>query len=393
MTQQDKAMTSHFRSGQNLDIAKGTTATDVIEAVRALVHSELAPISAEIDQRGRYPIEFLGKLAELGGFAAATPVAAGGTGLGLATQIDIMTEVGRECGSTAFLVWCQTTCARYLQHAPNAAARDRYLKAVCQGEILAGTGMSNTVKHLAGIENIHLKARRAGDAYVVSGALPWVSNIGTDHLIIVAAAVEDGGYVMFAVRGDATGLTLRPCPQFAGLEGTQTLNIRMKDVHIPAEDVLAHPKQFAAFMTGIKPAFVLGQLGMGFGIIEGSLRTIRESNVTTAHVNQFLDDQDEELSRTAGALIANAHEQAALAEQGKATMLDVLRLRLAASELTLRVANSAVLHAGAKGYLMRHPAQRRLREAVFVAIVTPALKHLRKEIHALEHAAVEEQTA
>jgi hypothetical protein len=33
---------------------------------------------------------------------------------------------------------------------------------------------------------------------------------------------------------------------------------------------------------------------------------------------------------------------------------------------------------------MRHPAQRRLREAVFVAIVTPALKHLRKEISALQ---------
>jgi len=39
---------------------------------------------------------------------------------------------------------------------------------------------------------------------------------------------------------------------------------------------------------------------------------------------------------------------------------------------------------------MRHPAQRRLREAVFVAIVTPALKHLRKEIHDLEqHANME----
>jgi hypothetical protein len=33
---------------------------------------------------------------------------------------------------------------------------------------------------------------------------------------------------------------------------------------------------------------------------------------------------------------------------------------------------------------MRHPAQRQLREAVFVAIVTPALKHLRKEIRDLE---------
>ncbi len=361
-------------------------ADELIGAVKTLVKAELAPISAAIDREGRYPAEFLHRLAEAGGFAAAVPVEHGGLGLGLATQIDVIGEVGRECGSTAFLVWCQTACARYLLLSPNEEVRQRHLTAVTRGEILAGTGMSNTVKHLAGIENIHLRARRVDDGYVVSGSLPWVSNIGNGHLAIVAAAVERGGYVMFAVRCDAEGVALHPCPDFAGLEGTQTLNIRMKEARIPDADVLAHPQQFPAYMAGIKPGFVLAQVGIGLGIVEGSLRTIRESNVTTAHVNQFLDDQGDDLAREAVALQAHARQLASQADAGKATTLDVLRLRLAASELTLRAANSAVLHAGAKGYLMRHPAQRRLRETVFVAIVTPALKHLRKEIHALEAA-------
>ena len=78
------------------------------------------------------------------------------------------------------------------------------------------------------------------------------------------------------------------------------------------------------------------------------------------------------------------------AENGTAPILDILRARANGSEATHAAAQSALLHAGAKGYLMRHPAQRRLREAVFVAIVTPALKHLRKEIHDLEqHANME----
>lgn len=370
-----------------------TTQDALIGAVQSLVKSDLAPIAAAVDQEGRYPAEFLRKLADIGGFAAAVPAADGGLGLGLATQIGIIGEAGRECGSTAFLIWCQTTCAHYLRHSPNPAVRARHLSAVARGEILAGTGMSNTVKHLSGIENIHLKARREGDGYVVSGSLPWVSNVGNTHLAIVAASVEDGGYVMFAVRGDAEGVSLRPCPEFSGLDGTRTLNIRMKDVSIPAQDVLAHPVQFKAYMDTIKPGFVLGQLGMGFGIIEGSLRTIHESNVTTAHVNQFLDDQGDELGREAAALRASAQRLSEQTDTGNVALIDVLRLRLAASELTLRAANSAVLHAGAKGYLMRHPAQRRLREAVFVAIVTPALKHLRKEIHALEQASAKARAA
>lgn len=388
MTQEGKDMSTQATAA----VATSDTAT-LIENVQALIKSDLAPITAEIDQQGRYPVEFLRKLGELGGFSATIPVEFGGTGLGLSAQIDVSTEVGRECGSTAFLVWCQSSCARYLLKSPNAAVRERYLADVSSGRLLSGTGMSNAVKHLAGIENIHLKARRENDGYVVSGSLPWVSNIGEDHLAIVAASVEEGGYVMFAVRGNAGGVTLKACPEFAGLEGTQTLNIRLKDVQVPAEDVLAHPEQFATYLATIKPAFVLGQVGMGFGIIEGSLRTIRESNVTTAHVNEFLDDQGDDLERAARALRANARALAEQADTDQAMVLDVLRLRLATSELTLRAANSAVLHAGAKGYLMRHPAQRRLREAVFVAIVTPALKHLRKEIQALEQTAHEAQAA
>ena len=368
-------------------------ATSLLGTVKSLVRSELAPISSEIDRQGRYPVEFLHHLADIGAFAAATPAAHGGLGLGLAAQIDIITEVGRECGSSAFLVWCQTTCARYLLQSPNAAVRERHLVPVLRGEILAGTGMSNTVKHLAGIENIYLKAKREGDGYRVTGALPWVSNLGDDHLAVVAASVEGGGYVMFAVECNTPGVSLHPCPEFSALEGTRTLNLRMRDVSIYADSVLAHPEQFAAYIAGIKPPFVLGQLGMGFGIIEASLQTMSESNVSTSHVNQFLDDQADELARSAAALQANARRLADLADHGKATVLDSLRLRLAASELTLKAANSAVLHTGAKGFLMRHPAQRRLREAVFVAIVTPALKHLRKEIHALEQAGAEVRAA
>jgi alkylation response protein AidB-like acyl-CoA dehydrogenase len=207
-----------------------------------------------------------------------------------------------------------------------------------------------------------------------------VSNVGIQHLIFAAASVEREGYVMVAIRGDAPGLSLHPCPEFSGLAGTRTLNLRFKDARIPSGDVVAHPDQFQTYMRRIKPGFVLGQTGMGFGIIEGSLKTIRESNINNAHVNRYLDSQEDSLAATLAQLKARA---ASLAEKadGGVPVLDVLQLRARVSELALEAANSAILHAGAKGYLMRHSAQRRLREAVFVAIVTPALKHLRKEIH------------
>ncbi|NYT67724.1 acyl-CoA/acyl-ACP dehydrogenase [Pusillimonas noertemannii] len=349
-----------------------------------LIETELAPQVQAIDREGLYPAQFMHKLGALGGFAAALPADSGGNGLGLATQIEVTAKVAQHCGSTAFLVWCQSSCAWYLQNSDNAAVRERYLHDVAQGRLLAGTGMSNAVKHLAGIEKIHLRARREGDGYVVTGSLPWVSNVGDGHLAIVAAAVEDEGYIMFATPSTAAGFESRPCLEFSGLEGTQTLNLRFQNVKVPAEDVLAHPDQFKQYISRIKPGFVLGQIGMGTGIVRACIAIAHDSNASVGHVNAFLDDQEVDLAAQLADIEARVASLAPLAQAGATDMLPVLKARAAISELTLKAANSAVLHAGAKGYLIIHPAQRRLREAVFVAIVTPALKHLRKEIHALE---------
>lgn len=374
---------------------------DYVSPIAALVKAELAPQVQAIDREGAYPAAFLRKLGALGGLGAAIPAQHGGAGLGLAEQIEVMAQVGRECGSTAFLVWCQAACGWYLLRTPNDAVRERYLPPVAQGALMAGSGMSNTMKHLAGIEKMHVKAVRDGNGYVLNGSLPWVSNVGEDHLLIAAAEVPGTGYVMFAVEGGTAGLEFKACPEFAGLEGTRTLNVRFHDVRLAAADVLAHPDQFPDYIQRIKAGFVLLQTGMGIGITDACLKIIQESNLMSAHVNAFLDDQGANLADELAALKGAVHTLARQAggrpaEGGDAPAtaapvapVQVLKLRLRTSELALKAANSAVLHAGAKGYLMRHPAQRRLREAVFVAIVTPALKHLRKEIHRLERLAAE----
>src|SRR5699024_4113126 len=242
--------------------------TRLLDSVEALIKSDLAPLTERIDQEGLYPEEFLHKLGGLGGFGTAVPVEFGGTMLGLAAQSDVVAAVARQCGATAFLVWCQAACASYLLHSANPSVRARYLRAVAGGDILAGTGMSNAIKHLAGIERIHLKAEQDDDGYLLTGALPWVSNISPDHLIMVAASVQGGGYVMAVVRGDAPGVSLHPCPGFSALEGTRTRNVRFKNVQVNAHDVLAHPDQFEQYIKHIKPGFILSQTGMGLGITQ-----------------------------------------------------------------------------------------------------------------------------
>lgn len=353
----------------------------LLQNVADLVKTELKPLVEDIDRKGLYPEDFLRKLGAAGGFACVGNESEGGSVLGLATQIAVLREIGKECGATAFSAWCQAACAWYLHQTPNQPVK-RYLPDILSGKVLAGTGMSNTVKHLAGIEEHLLQAEQCEGGYTVNGILPWVSNLGETHIWANTAQIGSS-YVMFVTGAQRQGVSLIPCPEFCALEGTRTFAIKFENVFVPHEDVIAEPNQFADFIKSIKPGFILLQIGIGAGIIDACLKEIELANVGS-ETNCFLPNGFDELSKRYSQLLAKTVQLADQAYTDQANMLETLQSRAEASRLCLDAAQSAALHAGAKGYLMASPVQRRVREAMFVAIVTPALKHLLKEISDLE---------
>ena len=154
----------------NHPVMKETTMSETAQLllgqVRSHVRTGLRPLVEQIDRQGFYPETWLRELGALGGFASLAQPEQGGSGLGLATQIEVMAAVGAECGATAFTLWCQGTFAWYLRQSGNPVARERYLPQVLRGELLTGTGMSNTVKHLSGIEKHLLQAEPEAGGYV-----------------------------------------------------------------------------------------------------------------------------------------------------------------------------------------------------------------------------------
>jgi alkylation response protein AidB-like acyl-CoA dehydrogenase len=358
-----------------------------IAAVRQLVAERLAPKAIDVDLKAEYPEDFMRALGAMGGFAGAVAPEHGGNGLGLGHVVEVMEEVSKVCMSTGFLVWCQTACARYIEMSDNETVKRTLLPRIARGEIMAGTGLSNTIKSCDTIEDFRLSAKRVDGGYVVNGVLPWVSNLGPKHYFatgcpVVGAPEGDDGLVFVLVDCQSPNFKLVDCAHFVALDGTRTLACHFKDTFVPDAMVLSHPEQSRAYVRRIKPGMVLAQMGMGLGLIDACAEMMRQSNKTHAHVNQYLDDQAGDIE---AALEEARKATLSLAESiegspGNAQVVDILKLRLAGGELSVRAAHAAMLHMGAKGYLQRSPAQRRLREAYFVAIVTPATKHLRREI-------------
>ena len=361
---------------------------ELISATRKIVDSDLKPLTVDIDLEGLYPEGVLRKLGGIGAFRYHLPSARADGQHDMPTALAAMAEVSHECLSTGFANWCQDTCGWYLQNATNDTVRDAWLPRVASGEVLAGTGMSNTMKAFAGIEALRLKGKRVDGGYIVNGSLPWVSNLGEDHVFgtLFELVGEPGRSVMTLVDCQMEGFSLRLSAHFTALEGTRTFACIFENVFIPDNMIIDHDG--AAFLRRSRAGIVLLQFGMGVGNIQASIDLCRDVEPLLGHVNQYLDDRpdelQEELDDAVEAVMALAEDPFETSED---FFREILELRLAAGELALRASQSAMLHTGAKGYLRTAPAQRKLRESYFVAIVTPAIKHLRKELDTLAAAA------
>jgi len=361
---------------------------DLLPGLSDLIAAELAPKVVDIDLKGEYPGTYLHKLGALGGLGSLTPVEFGGTGRGLEHAIRLIEETSKQCVSTGFLLWAEYALQWYLVNSPNRALPAEMLPQIARGEVLGGTAQSNSMKSCAGIEETRLKAQRVEGGYVINGTLPWVSNIGTGHCFHMGATLSGAsGLVIGLMHGSTPGLTLAQNAHFIGMEGTKTFACQFRDVFLADDKVVCHPYEFDAFRARTKSAFILLQMGMGLGLVDACVAMMKRADKTHGHVNRFLDVQADALEAELDAARAATYALAERIERdGSAPHVkETLQLRLAGSELSLKAANAAMLHLGAKGYLSNNAAQRRLREAYFIAIVTPAIKHLRKELHELEH--------
>lgn len=161
----------------------------LLNNVTELVKKQLKPLVEDIDRKGLYPEDF----AQFGSrrrFCVSRQRRRGRYGLRVG-DADCRIAGGQECGATSFSAWCQAACAWYLHRSPNPEVKEKYLAEILQGGILAGTGMSMQIKHLAGIEKHNLQAVRADGSYCQRNLAVGVEYRRKEHIWANTAQDDD----------------------------------------------------------------------------------------------------------------------------------------------------------------------------------------------------------
>lgn len=309
--------------------------------------------------------------------AVGVPEVMGGTGGTIADAIDTVAAVAQRSLTAAFVLWGHRTFIEYVLQSDNDALRVRWLTPLLDGEVAGATGLSNAMKYLSDIEPLQMHAARSGNAFVLNGSLPWITNLRREGFIAAAAFDHDDGTPpsVFAIPHDARGVERSDDLDLIGLRASNTAALRVSDTVLDESYRLA--ADAPAWLARVRPAFLGLQCGMSIGLARRALLATQDASAPSrASLGAEIRELETTLADQAAQLKRGVLDGTFL--HSPATMFE---LRIALVETVSQAVSLEVQATGGRGYLRgQSGSARRVREASFIPIVTPSLVQLKSQL-------------
>ena len=329
----------------------------------------------------------LTRLAETGYLGLGVPGALGGLGGSLLDVVEAIATVSEQCLTSGFVFWCQRALIEYLAASDNSWLRSEILPQVLQAELSGATGLSNAMKHLAGIEHLRLHARLDQETITLNGVLPWASNLRPKQFVIAVAAQTDSGRsIVAAVPANVAGLQRGEDLQLFGLQASWTSSLQLNHVQLSHAWIISDNAM--SFLPKIRPAFLLMQCGLSLGMARRSLQETLQSIDGNNEVALLVR------LRYNAVTLANLESQiwylSSLSSFTLAQTRQLFELRIGLTRLAVDLVQLELEAKGGSAYLKPSGTARRLREVAFLPVLTPSLVLLETELqgHPLAEKAV-----
>ena len=179
---------------------------------RDFARKELAPVALEANEKGFFPAEIYGKLAELGFLGITVPETYGGVALDTFSLMLVIEEIAAVCASTAVTLSVHNSLTNWcILHYGSEDARARYLPRLASGEILGAYAITESEAG-SDVAAMRMTAVRNGDEYVLNGAKMFISTGDRAGVVIVFARTDPSdrtrGISAFVVDSSASGFSV-----------------------------------------------------------------------------------------------------------------------------------------------------------------------------------------
>ncbi len=271
-------LTAHPGDLFNIDAALTEEERAIRDTVRAFVDEKVLPIIGRCYVDGRFPKELIPELAEMGLLGSSLPEEYGCAGLSSVAYGLIMQELERGDSGIRSFASVQGALVMYPIYAFGSEEQRRsYLPRLAKAELIGCFGLTEP-DFGSNPSGMITRAREQADgSWILNGAKMWITNGSTADIAIVWAKTgeldDDKSIRGFIVPTNTPGFTARDQKGKLSLRASDTSELVLQDVHVPADALLPNS-------GGIKsPLMCLTQAryGISWGVLGAALACFEEA--------------------------------------------------------------------------------------------------------------------
>ena len=354
-----------------MDFALNEDQVAIQDAARAFAEGQLAPHSAEWDEKKHFPVDVLRQAAELGFAGIYVNEEVGGSGL---TRLDasiIFEALSYGDVSTAAYLTIHNMASWMIDRFGSDDLRQRYLPRLTTMELIASYCLTEPGSG-SDAASMRTTAKLDGDHYVLNGGKAFISGGGvSDVYVVMARTGGEGakGVSAFVVEKGMEGLSFGANERKMGWNSQPTAQVNFDNCRVPVENRIGQEGEgFRFAMMGLDG----GRLNIASCSLGGAQFALDTAKAYMETRNQFgraLKEQqalqfkiaDMATELEAARLMVRRAAHALDNRHPEATKLCAMAKRFA-TDVGFQVANDALQLHGGYGYLQDYPLERIVRD-------------------------------
>ncbi|WP_199170606.1 isobutyryl-CoA dehydrogenase [Caulobacter sp. FWC2] len=354
-----------------MDFALNEDQVAIQEAALAFAEGQLAPFSAEWDEKKHFPVETLRQAAALGFAGIYVNEDVGGSGLSRLDASIIFEALSYGDVPTAAYLTIHNMASWMIDRFGSDDLRQRYLPRLTTMELIASYCLTEPGSG-SDAANMRTSAKLDGDNYVLNGGKAFISGGGvSDVYVVMARTGGDGakGVSAFVVEKGTDGLSFGANERKMGWNAQPTAQVNFDNCRVPIENRIGQEGEgFRFAMMGLDG----GRLNIASCSLGGAQFALDTAKAYMETRNQFgkalkdfqalqfkLADMATELE--AARLMVRRAAHALDNKHPEATKLCAMAKRFA-TDAGFQVANDALQLHGGYGYLQDYPLERIVRD-------------------------------
>jgi len=259
------------------------------KAARDFAQTECLAGVIERDEKQKFPLEQVRKLADLGFLGMMVKPEYGGAGMDTVSYVLAMEEISKIDASTSVCMSVNNSLVCFgLQEYGTEDQKQKYLVPLAQGkkdgELYIGAFLLSEPEAGSDATSQRTTAEDKGDHYLLNGTKNWITNGGTASVYLVMAQTDPSkksrGINTLIVEKNWPGVTVAPKENKLGIRGSDTHSIMFNDVKVPKENQIGENgfgfKFAMKTLAGGRIGIASQALGIASGAYELSVKYSKE---------------------------------------------------------------------------------------------------------------------